>query len=235
MNLLLLDEGDFRAPGRVELRDRRLRHARRVLRTAPGEQLRVGLVGGRRGSGEVLRIDEEALELAVCLDREPPPKLPLTLILALPRPKVLRRVLQAVTSLGAAHIYLIHAYRVEKSYWQSPFLEPTALEEQLRLGLEQAGDTMLPKLEVRRRFRPFVEDELPALAERSSALVADPRGEEPCPRGLAGEVTLAVGPEGGFIPFELELLERAGCRPVHLGERILRVETALPALVGRIF
>jgi len=234
VNLLLLDEGDFSAPGRVELRDRRLRHAQRVLRVAAGDRLRVGLVGGRRGSGEVLRIDDQGLELAITLDAEPPPKLPLTLILALPRPKVLRRVLQAVTSLGAARIYLIHAYRVEKSYWQSPFLEPAALENQLRLGLEQAGDTLLPQLELRRRFRPFVEDELPALAAGSSALVADPRGEEPCPRGLSGEVTLVVGPEGGFIPFELELLEQAGGRPVHLGERILRVETALPALVGRV-
>jgi RsmE family RNA methyltransferase len=187
------------------------------------------------GSGEVLAVDDRALELAVELDADPPPKLPLTLVLALPRPKVLRRVLQAMTSLGAAQIYLIHAYRVEKSYWQSPFLEPPALEQQLRLGLEQAVDTRLPQLVLRRRFRPFVEDELPGLAETGSALVADPRGEHPCPRGLEGEVTLAVGPEGGFIPFELELLERAGLQPVHLGERILRVETALPTLLGRIF
>lgn len=235
MNLLLLDEQDFVSSRRVEIHDRRLRHARRVLRAAPGDRLRVGLVDGRMGNGEVVSIGDQGLLLEVALDTEPPPKLPLTLVLALPRPKVLRRVLQSVTSLGAARIYLIHAYRVEKSYWQSPFLEPPSIEQQLRLGLEQAGDTRLPRLELRRRFRPFVEDELPGLAETSSALVADPRGEEPCPHGLAGEVTLAVGPEGGFIPFELELLEKAGCRPVHLGERILRVETALPTLLGRIF
>jgi len=48
-------------------------------------------------------------------------------------------------------------------------------------------------------------------------------------------VTLVIGPEGGFIPAEVDLLSRSGCRPVNLGERILRVETAVAALTGRLF
>lgn len=235
MNLLLLADSDFVAADRARVDGRRHRHARDVLRAAPGDELAVGRRGGRLGRGRVLAIGDDALELAVELDTEPPAKLPLTLVLALPRPKVLRRVLQSATALGARRIVLLHAARVEKSYWQSPFLAPAAIERQLLLGLEQAGDTILPEIALERRFRPFAEDRLPALAAGTRALAADPRAAAPCPRAVQGAATLAIGPEGGFVPFELGLLARAGLEPVHLGPRVLRVETAVPALVGRIF
>jgi RsmE family RNA methyltransferase len=85
------------------------------------------------------------------------------------------------------------------------------------------------------RFKPFAEDELPALAQRTLALVAHPGARESCPRQISGPVTLAIGPEGGFVPFEIGLLQAAGLSPVHMGERILNVETAIPALISRIF
>ena len=235
MNLLLLEERDFVAADRVRLGGRRREHAATVLGAKTGDELRVGLLGGSVGTGRVLRLDEETLDLEVTLDREPPPKLPLDLVLALPRPKVLRRVLQTVAALGIERLFLLHAYRVEKSYWQSPFLEPQAVAAQLALGLEQAGDTRPPVVELRRRFKPFVEDELPALAAGRRGLVAHPPGGGPCPRQVDGPVTLAVGPEGGFIPYEIERLTATGLEAVHLGPRILRVETVIPTLVGRLF
>ena len=42
-----------------------------------------------------------------------------------------------------------------------------------------------------------------------------------------------VGPEGGFVPFELELAQANGARPVHLGERTLSVDTALSATLAQ--
>jgi RsmE family RNA methyltransferase len=48
-------------------------------------------------------------------------------------------------------------------------------------------------------------------------------------------VTLAIGPEGGWIEAEVQSLIRAGLKPLDLGPRILRTETALAALVGRLF
>ena len=131
-------------------------------------------------------------------------------------------------------IILLNSWRVEKSFWESPALEPAALREQLLLGLEQGGDTVLPRLELRRRFKPFVEDALPALLASSRGLVAHPRAATPCPRAVTAHVTLAIGPEGGFIPSEVEALQRAGCQPVSLGPRPLRVEQAVPALLGRL-
>ncbi len=235
MNLLLLEDGDFIAPDRVRLQGRRLQHLREVHRAECGDSLRVGRLGGMMGRGELLSLDAAQAELQISLDTPPPAKLPLTLLLAVPRPKMLKRVLQTVSAMGVARLVLLNSYRVEKSFWQTPFLEPASIREQLILGLEQARDTVLPEVTLEKRFKPFVEDRLPALAEGTLGLTGHP-GEYPaCPRAVEGPVTLAIGPEGGWIPYEVELLRVAGLQPVQLGERILRVETAVPALLARLF
>lgn len=235
MNLLLLEADDFIAADRVVLRDRRLRHLLEVHRAEPGETLRVGQLGGLMGSGRLLRLDTAEAELEVTFDQPPPAKLPVTLLLALPRPKMLRRVLQTVAAMGVPRLVLLNSYRVEKSFWQTPFLEPAAIREQLILGLEQARDTVLPEVIIEKRFKPFVEDRLPQLASGSRGLVGHPGHYPPCPRALSEPVTLAIGPEGGWIPYEVDKLAEAGLAPVQLGERILRVETAVSALLARLF
>jgi len=233
VNLILAEPGEIDDAGRLRLAGRRLGHLRTVLRSAPGDRLRVGELGGRVGEGTLLHVNDEEAVLEVHLDRSPPPPLPLRLVLALPRPKMLRRILRAVAELGVKELCLIHSHRVEKSFWQSPLLAPPRLEAVLREGLEQAADTMLPRVEVRRRFRPFVEDELPGLCHGHDALLADPAADTAYPREPGRPSLLAIGPEGGFIPFERDLLTGAGLRPVRSGARVLRVETALQACIGR--
>ena len=235
MNLLLLEEADFIAADRVILRDRRLIHMQEVHRSQVGDSLRVGRINGLMGSAELLRLDAGEAELRVSLDQSPPAKLPLTLVLALPRPKMLRRVFQTVATMGVSKVILVNSYRVEKSFWQTPFLEPEAIREQLILGLEQARDTVLPEIIIEKRFKPFVEDRLPAISDGTLGLVGHPGNYPPCPRALSEPVTLAIGPEGGWIPYEIDLLAQSGLQPVQLGERILRVETAVTALLARLF
>lgn len=235
MNLLLLDDADFVAADRVILRDRRLTHMQEVHRAESGDRMRVGRLGGLMGEGRLLRLEANEAELQVSFDQAPPAKLPLTLLLALPRPKMLRRVLQTVAAMGVPRLVLLNSYRVEKSFWQTPFLEPEAVREQLVLGLEQARDTVLPEVIIEKRFKPFVEDRLPALAAGSLGLIGHPGPWPECPRALSEPVTLAIGPEGGWIPYEVDKLREAGLNPVQLGERILRVETAVTALLARLF
>ncbi|MDP1831879.1 MAG: 16S rRNA (uracil(1498)-N(3))-methyltransferase [Geothrix sp.] len=235
MNLVLLLPEDLVARDHAHLTGRRLAHVRAVHRVVVGDELAVGLLGGKMGRGRVLRLDAEALELALGLDQEPPPKLPLTLVLAVPRPVVLNRMVAAATSLGVARIVLLNAWKVEKAYWASPKMKDENLHGQMLLGLEQAKDTVLPELRLARLFRPFVEDELPELLAGGTGLMAHPGTGEPAPKALAAPVTLAIGPEGGWIEAEVQSLLKAGLKPLDLGPRILRTETALAALVGKLF
>ncbi len=235
MNLLLFTAADRLGDGRIRIADHRLQHLVQVLGAGVGDQLRVGELGGLSGTGTLLQINSAEAVLAAELDTTPPPKLPLRLVLALPRPKMLRRILRSAAELGVAELHLIHALRVEKSYWQTPALQPETLRGYLLQGLEQSRDTVLPTLQCHRRFKPFVEDVLPGLAGGRRALLAHPGDYPPCPRGLQQDTLLVIGPEGGFIPYEVGKLQAAGCQAVSLGPRILRVENALSVLLGRLF
>lgn len=235
MNLILLFPDDMVTGERARITGRRLRHVLDVHRAGVGDELLVGLLGGKIGRGTVTQLDEAVLEMDVRLDRDPPAGLPLTVLLVLPRPKVLRRVLHSLSVMGVKRIVLLNSARVEKSYWQTPFLEQEAIERQLILGLEQSRDTVLPEVLLRRRFKPFVEDELPEMIKGSLALVAHPGANAACPRDVRGPVTLAVGPEGGFVPFEIEKFLSLGFTTMSLGERALNVEAAIPALISRLF
>lgn len=239
MNLLLLNQDDFVSPQLAIIRDqRRCEHIQQIQQAKTGDQLKAGLLNGLAGKATILDMqtgNNYEIHLQCEFDKSPPAALPLTLVMALPRPKMFRRVVQTLSSLGVKSVYFIHSYRVEKSFWQSPFLNPEDVNHQLILGLEQSGDTVLPQVIFKNRFKPFVEDELPAIIQNKTAMVAHPYTDTPCPVFFNQPLVLAIGPEGGFIPYEIDLLKQQGFEAVHIGERILRVETALPFLVGRLF
>jgi len=237
MNLILLSPDDIEDGRLARVRDpRRLAHLREVHRASPGDLLTLGIEGGKIGRGELLALgDDEALFNVAGLDQAPPPALPVHLVLALPRPRMLARTLEHVTALGVKHITLLNTRRVEKSYWQSPELGEEKIHRHLVLGLEQARDTRLPEVVLAKGFRPFVEERLPGLLAKRRGLVAHPGLPGDCPRHLDEPVLLLVGPEGGFIPWEVERLLATGCEGIHLGPRILRVETAVTALLARLF
>jgi 16S rRNA (uracil1498-N3)-methyltransferase len=235
MNLLLLEAGELQPDGTARLTGRRADHVRDVLRAAPGERIRVGQIDGPIGEAEVLASDDAAVLLRATLDRAPPPPSPVALLLAVPRPKILRKVLQAAAAMGVKRIVLLGSYRVEKSYFGSPLLAPDALRADLLLGLEQGRDTGVPQVAVHRFFKPFVEDALDLAFGDADRLLAHPAAAAPleaAPPAAAGAV-IAVGPEGGWTAYEAGVLEARGFRPYALGPRPLRVDQAVPYAVGQ--
>jgi len=236
MNLVLLYPSDYIATDRITLNDYRYHHIVAVLKAKVGDQVRVGDLNGRMGLGCILVLTDEMLEMSVACDTDPPAAAPLVLVLALPRPKVFRRILITATTLGIKRICLINSWRVDKSYWGSPCLESTEVSKQLVTGLEQARDTVLPVVTLHKRFKPFVEDELCQIAEGSSCYVAHPHNAQPCPQPARQSsdqmVTIAVGPEGGFIEYEVEKFIECNFTPIEIGPRILRVEAAMTKLAS---
>ncbi len=236
MNCILLFDEDFVDEKKTTaiLTGRRKEHIISVFRAKIGDEFKAGVVNGLLGSARISEMTSNSITMNVNLNQTPPLPLPLILIMALCRPKSLKKSIEVATSLGIKKIYIIESWRVEKSFWKSPLLTQENLQEHVHLGLEQAKDTILPTIEFRRRFKPFVEDEIPQLISGSRAFVAHPYNAVPCPYNVSSPMTLAIGPEGGFIPYEIEIFQKNGFEPVTIGERILRVEYAIPALVGRL-
>jgi RsmE family RNA methyltransferase len=235
MNLLLLENRDFTAENRVKITGRRLKHLSEIHNASECDTLKAGKINGKVGKATILKIDTQSAELEVMLTAQPPAPLPLTIILALPRPKMLRRIFQTIATMGVKRLYLINTWRVEKSYWQTPWLGEASIREQLILGLEQGCDTELPDVIINKRFKPFVEDDLAQISANTLPLVAHPSGQRPCPLGLDQTITLAIGPEGGFIDYEVEKFIELGFQSITLGSRILRVETAIPVLLSKLY
>lgn len=235
MNLVLLEQKDFIGSSRARLTGRRFEHLKRVNRVKKSDRLACGLLNGKTGSAEVTKLSADSLELDICLENDPPEPLPLILVLALPRPKMLKRIIESVTSLGVKQIYLINSWRVEKSFWESPVLDQDNLRKYMILGLEQGADTLLPEIHQRRFFTPFVKEEIPEISKGCLCITAHPKATKKCPTAVNRDTVLAVGPEGGFIEREIETFESMGSESCSLGRRILRVETAVTYLISRLF
>ena len=233
MNIVLLRENDWINANTVKLTDYRARHLITVLKVFANQTLRVGLINGDRGLGTVTQVSDKGVELEVALSDAPLHRHPMQLVLALPRPKMLRRVFRSVAEFGVAELHLIHSYRVEKSYWQTPHLNEDKVEMALTQGLERSGDTVLPRVIQHKRFKPFMEDVLPAISAETTLLIAHPGNSAPFAADTQRPTTLLIGPEGGFIDFEVDFAEALGAQKVSLGARILSVDTAVCAALSR--
>ena len=234
MNIVLLDPRQTESELWSISSKRQLEHLRTHVDVKVGDTLKVGIREGKRYLTKIVELTETAIHIQPIQQETVPEKLPVTLIVAMPRPKVLRRLIMDSVTLGVTKIILLHSYRVDKSYWQSPFLQQ--LDQYVTLGLEQAGDTIAPKIEIYKRFKPFVEDVLPLMiSTEQPAYVAHPYAEQKMPCAIEHPCTVLIGPEGGFIPYEVDLLIQNGCQAVSLGNRILRTETVISYVLGRLF
>ncbi len=242
MNLILLEAGDIDATGAMRLTGPRAVHALDVLKVSAGQSLRIGLVDGPRGTGTVQAVDRGSVDLICALESSIPERPRVDLLLAVPRPKVLRRLWAQLAALGVGRIVLTNAERVERPYFDTHVLTPDCYRPLLIEGLQQAQDTRLPEVSIHRRFKVLVEDDLEALCGTGLRLAADPGGSVSVGAAVRDRVALdpgcrvllAVGPEGGWNRFELDLLTAHGFTTTSMGPRTLRTDTACLALLALI-
>ncbi len=241
----------------VQLTDERAKHIRTVLRAQPGKTLRIGLLNGPLGIGMVEKTLDESVMLSCAWEAAPPPRPAIDLLLAMPRPKVLKRLWAQFAALGVGRIILTNAEKVERFYFDTHVLDPDFYNARLVEGLQQARDTLLPEVRIVRKLKPFIEDELDGVFPRSGKrIIADPSGtqtvfqalvardaplEADCvgaqrfaAQGQSERVMLVVGPEGGWTPAELELFKAHGFEVFGMGPRILRTDTACIALLSQL-
>jgi len=236
VNLIVLEARDGLDAGAVTLSDARAAHLLTVLRATPGQQIRVGLLDGPLGVGTVKSVDAGRVTLQCAFAEDTPPRPRVDLLLAVPRPKVMRRLWAQLAALGVGRIILTNAERVERPYFDSHVLDEATYRPLLIEGLQQAGDTRLPAVSIHRQFKILVEDRLDSLFNSGLRLVADPSGSRSvgavAAAGGGERCLLAIGPEGGWNAYELALLEAHRFSPASLGPRTLRVDTACIALLA---
>lgn len=238
MNLVLIKPDEVDPTGRLVLADERAAHILRALSGVAGHKVRIGMLEGPLGVGTIVSVAEGVVGLQCRFDDAIPPKPSVDLLLALPRPKVMRRLWAQCAALGVGRIALTNAARVERNYFDSHVLTPECYGPLLVEGLQHARDTRLPSVSIHRQFRVLVEDQLDELAPDSLRLVAQPSAlpsisDTACGRG-GQRVLLAVGPVGGWDAFELKLLDLHGFIAVGLGPRALRSDTACVALLALV-
>ena len=233
MNILLFKAHELDSNSELLLEDRRAKHLIDVIGVTVGQSLKVGELNGKKGLGYVKACSANQVRLLISLNEPPAERHPLTLVVAMPRPKMLRRIFRTAAEFGVEELHLIHSYRVEKSFWQSPLLKESKINDALMQGAERSGDTLLPRVSTHRRFKPFVEDVLPELAADQPILIAHPGANSLLTTGQHERGVILIGPEGGFIPYEVEKAMECGALPVSLGERILSVDTAVCAALAQ--
>ena len=235
MNLILLHPEELDPSGSVLLSDARAAHVVQVLRAVAGQPVRVGVLDGPCGTGIVAAVRGGAVQLRCTFEARAPDRPAVDLLLALPRPKVLRRLWAQLAALGVGRIVLTNAERVERNYFDTHVLTPECYRPLLIEGLQQARDTRLPTVSIHRRLRVLVEDELYELCGPSLRLMAHPHTNTAIAPVVSerrdARVLLAVGPEGGWSTFEQRLLKSRGFVPVGMGGRTLRSDTACVALL----
>jgi RsmE family RNA methyltransferase len=171
-----------------------------------------------------------------------------SLILALPRPLQLGRMLPMISQMGVEHLVLTAAKKVPKDYFGSHlFRKPHVLRKLLIEGLCQSGDVKIPQITVAKRLKPFMEDDLDAFfpVDEYARVIAHPQrvGQTEAPKRMK-EITfpsnrerrrlvVAVGPEGGWEePYELDMFEGLGFQQITMGTRVLRSDVAVVSLLG---
>ena len=219
----------------LRLDGREAHHALRVLRVKYGEMVAVLDGIGNEFLCTVDHCSRDTVILSVSLKNfTPPPPCPVTLLVAVPKGKIIEDIVQKSVELGVRRIVSLLTERVathldaeaaadKREKWQQVAIE----------AIKQCGAVWLPKIET-----PMTIGQFLVRPERFDlSLVGSLQAERRHPRDCFEEfqtkngrrpqnAVVWIGPEGDFTLDELKAIQNSGALPITLGPLTLRVETA---------
>lgn len=225
VNLILFhpEEVDRRLPRD----DRRAQHLLAVLRREVGDSFDAGVVNGGRGKGVITHIDAATVAFTLSLGVPPDPLPSITLVVGLPRPQTARDILRDATTLGVTDLRFVRTEKTEPSYAASSLWTEGEWRRHILAGAEQAFDTRVPAVTATLTLAEAI-----AAGPMKGSRIALDNYESPGALSAAKPslpLTLAIGGERGWSARDRGELRAAGFQFAHLGERVLRTETAVVA------
>lgn len=236
MNFLFIRKSEVFSENTFHLPcDSRLERLRASMDLAEDTRFRVVIEEQGRCSATVLSVGPEGLTASYGPVTASEPGPDVDLILAVPRPKVLRRMIPALVSMGVRSISLVNACGVLREYFDTHWLDPAQLDDLVMLGLEQGGVCCVPVILQERLLRPFLEDRVGRLRKGELRLLCAPHGKRG-PMAVYGRqrILLAIGPETGWTDFEEAIFEGLGFIPYSLGDEHLACEVAAIGMLGAV-
>lgn len=244
MNILLLKAGELNSSNHAFVEGKRAKYIYEYHDLKPGLKIKAGIIGGAIGKADIIAVSPQRIELVFSAESNALPFIPVCALVATPRPQSVKKILQLSAMQGLSSLCFFRSENVVKSYLDSKSLEPEAIEEQLILGLEQAGNSLLPSISICSSFHELTSKYFQKIADNKSEspclkLLADTQGKlqnwsELAFSSHSQEVIVAVGPESGFSTKERTTLCDIGFLPVSLGARMLRVDIALNTILARV-
>lgn len=243
MNALVLFPEDLSADGGIAFDGERAVSFIREQNPVVGQQVRVAVLRQARFMATVLEVGEQVVRLASGSPEKVLARVPLTLVMAVPRPQTVKKVISLAVQAGVDAVYFVRSHLTVPSYLQSHSLRPEDLQQEVIKALEQVWDSHPPHVEVIDRMGRFFDQQLPLLISGNGPValfLGEPLDGRTCSLGDAmragpfHRAVLAIGPEKGWSASEQEGFAAAGFSLVHLGEREYRVETALAFFIGQL-
>lgn len=232
MNLLLLDSKVKTVS--LAKDDPRAVHLRTVLGVQTGDQIDLAVKNGPRGKGRVSLLPDQRIDLSLrWVEDHPCDLFPIHLIVGFARPQTCRKILEQASALGVERMTFFQAQKGEPSYAKSRLWKTNEWMEKIDQGVEQAFASFVPVC----AFQPDLARALGDAKKRGGIKLALDNYEAAQPLsndGVDGQspILLALGPERGWSANERMLLRAEGFEIRHLGDRVLRLETAVVASLG---
>jgi 16S rRNA (uracil1498-N3)-methyltransferase len=238
-------EGELQSGSLVELPRETGAHLAKVLRARSGEEVVLFNGDGREFTGVIEKVQGSRVSASIgaarSIDRESP--FQLTVVQCVPRGDRMDFIVQKATELGVVRIVPVLSQRSVVRLDENQSVSKQAHWRAVAVSAcEQCGRNRVPSVDTPLPLLNYL-GALAAHAKEGDVLrlVLEPERAQRTERGArsidtassqsASRAQIAIGPEGGFAPEELEAFDLSAFSRVGLGPRVLRTETAAIAAI----